>query len=162
MRMKYLTYICPLAHYSRQHCWVELFLALESDSNVHMWCSHGHEFFLFFKSDATFLLGLEVDFSLLWAGGQFESKAKVVIRVWGIIMENPQETSFSEAKLNLPPCLYFCPSVSSFTLLSWLCICLSPTPLLQGEGFKCLCVCVCVWWAGCGFKIPQNSLYTQP
>lgn len=33
----------------------------------------------------------------------FESKAKVVISVWGIIMENPQEPSFSEAQLNLPP-----------------------------------------------------------
>lgn len=72
-------------------------------------------------------------------------------------MENPQETSFSEAKLNLPPRLYFCPSISSFGLLSRLC-CVPPAPLLQGKGFKCLCV----WLAGCGLRIPQSSLEYTP
>lgn len=64
-------------------------------------------------SDATFPPGLKVDLSLLQA---FESKAKVVIRVRGIIIENPQETPICEARLNLPPvCTFaaFAPSAST-------------------------------------------------
>lgn len=64
-------------------------------SLFHIWCN--------FSPD--FENGLRLKFA---AGGEpFESKAKVVISVWGIIMENPQEPSFSEAKLNLPPLSVF-------------------------------------------------------
>lgn len=82
-----------------------------------------------------------MDSSLLQAGRQpFGSKARVVISVWGIIMENPQEPSFSEAKLNLPR-----------LSVSWFCISLflirPPHVLLQAPWNV---LNVCAWACVCG------------
>ena len=67
---------------------------------VRRW-TQGMQFSTLVKSDATFLSILKVDsnFSLLQAGGHL--RAKVVISAGGIIMENLEEPSFFEAKLNL-------------------------------------------------------------
>lgn len=59
----------------------------------------------------------------------FECRVKVVIRVWGIIMENPQEPSFFEATLNLSPVSVFL-SVSFLYSSLWILHPLPPIGLL--------------------------------
>lgn len=146
-----LIFTSPLLKPKRP-CWPELFCLqmVCTCTRRTRFCSPLFQIWCNFSSD--FESGLRLEFA---AGRQpFESKAKVVISLWGIIMENPQEPSFSEEKLNVPPLSVFCLNSS--------CLCPSsaPSSLALGtmKGFKWLCVRL----AGCGLKVPVGGLYTQP